>query len=152
MAAVFRSATPLVITLHGSDVLMGGLQRMISRLACRFANAAIAVSKQIAARVPGEIIPCGVDLNVFLPKEHADARKRLGLALDKKYVLFPFSPSRTVKRFDLASAAVNRLVAHGLNVELLTVSQVPNAEMPWYYTPAHPLILPSYSHCTPPSI
>jgi glycosyltransferase involved in cell wall biosynthesis len=152
MAAVFRSATPLVITLHGSDVLIGGLQRMISRLACRFADATVAVSRQIAARVPGEIIPCGVDLNVFLPKGRADARKRLGLAIDKKYVLFPFNPSRTVKRFDLAAAAVNRLVAHGLNVELLTVSQVPNGDMPWYYSAADAMILSSDSEGSPTSV
>lgn len=152
IAAVFRSNTPLVITLHGSDVLIGRLQPMLSRLACRFADATVAVSRQIAAKVPGEVIPCGVDLNVFLPKKRADARKRLGLAIDKKYVLFPFSPGRTVKRFDLAAAAVNRLVAHGLNVELLTVSQVPNGEMPWYYGAADAMILCSDSEGSPTSV
>ncbi len=152
IAAVFRSATPLVITFHGSDVLIGRLQPMISRWACRFADAAIAVSKQIAAIVPGEIIPCGVDLNLFHPKRRADARKRLGLALDKKYVLFPFGPRRTVKRFDLAAAAVNRLAARGLNVELLTVCQVPNAEMPWYYSAADAMILSSDSEGSPTSV
>ncbi len=152
MVAVFRSATPLVITLHGSDVLIGRLQPMISRLACRFADAVVSVSKQIAARVPGEIITAGVNLNLFQPKGRADSRKRLGLALGKRYVLFPFSPSRTVKRFDLASAAVNRLLAHGLNVELLTVSQVPNGEMPWYYSAADVMILCSDSEGSPTSV
>jgi len=152
MAAVFRFNTPLVITLHGSDVLLGGAQRLISRLACRFADASVAVSKQIAARASGEVIPCGVDLSVFQPKGRAEARKRLGLPLDKKYVLFPFSPSRTVKRFDLATDAVNRLVAGGLNVELLTVSQVPNGEMPWYYSAADAMILCSDSEGSPTSV
>src|SRR6266568_7564939 len=152
MAAVFRFNTPLVITLHGSDVLLGGAQRLISRLACRFADASVAVSKQIAARASGEVIPCGVDLSVFQPKGRAEARERLGLPLDKKYVLFPFSPSRTVKRFDLATDAVNRLVAGGLNVELLTVSQVPNGEMPWYYSAADAMILCSDSEGSPTSV
>src|SRR5258708_7853488 len=152
IAAVFRFATPLVITLHGSDVLVGRLPPMISRLVCRFADATIAVNKQIAARVPGEVITCGVNLNVFQPKGRAGAKKRLGLALDKKYVLFPFSPSRTVKRFDLAAAAVNRLAARGLNVELLTVSQVPNGEMPWYYSAADAMILASDSEGSPTSV
>ncbi len=152
IAAVFRFDTALVITLHGSDVLLGRLERVISRQVCRFADAVVAVSKQIAARVPGEIIPCGVDLNRFQQKGRAEARQRLGLALDKKYVLFPFSPSRRVKRFELATAAVNRLAAHGLNVELLSISQVPNGEMPWYYSAADVMILCSDSEGSPTSV
>ena len=130
LAAICRCATPLVITLHGSDVLLGRLQPMISRLVCRFADATIVVSKKLASRIPGEIIPCGVDLKVFEPKGRAEARKRLGLSSGKKYLLFPFDPARRVKRFDLARAAVERLAAADPDVELLTISRIPNSEMP----------------------
>ncbi|TMQ01477.1 MAG: glycosyltransferase family 4 protein [Verrucomicrobia bacterium] len=152
VAAVFRSHTPLVVTLHGSDALLGRIEPAISRWVCRRADATIAVSGKIAARIPGEIIPCGVDLNTFEPKDRARARKRLGLSGRKRYVLFPFSPARTVKRFDLASGAVNRLAADGLDVELLTVSKVPNTEMPWYYSAADAMILCSDSEGSPTAV
>lgn len=152
IAAVFRHRTPLVVTLHGSDALLGRLEPMISRWVCRFANATIVVSRKIAARIPGEIIPCGVDLNRFEPKGRAAARGRLGLAPGKRYVLFPFNPARRVKRFDLAAAAVERLATGGRDVELLTVSKVPNADMPWYYSAADAMILCSDSEGSPTAV
>ena len=152
IAAIFRSATPLVITLHGSDVLLGRLEPMISRFVCHCADATIAVSKKIAAKIPGEIIPCGVDVKAFEPRERSEARKRLGLSSAKKYVLFPFSPERRVKRFDLAAAAVNCLAGDDPDLELLTISKVPNAEMPWYYSAADAMILCSDSEGSPTAV
>jgi len=152
IAGIFRSHTPLVVTLHGSDALLGWLEPTISRFVCRCADATIAVSKKIAAKIPGDIIPCGVDLNLFEPKGRSEARQRLGLAREKRYVLFPFNPARTVKRFDLATAAVNRVAAGGLAVELLTVSKVPNTEMPWYYSAADAMILCSDSEGSPTAV
>jgi teichuronic acid biosynthesis glycosyltransferase TuaC len=152
IAAVFRSRTPLVVTLHGSDALLGRLEPTISRWVCRFADATIAVSRKIAARIPGEIIPCGVDLKMFEPKGQAEARKRLGLAPEKRYVLFPFNPARLVKRFDLAGAAVNRLATDCPGVELLTVSKALNTEMPWYYSAADAMILCSDSEGSPTAV
>ena len=152
LAAIFRHATPLVITLHGSDVLVGTLEPWVSRVACNRADATIVVSKQIAARIPGVVIPCGVDLTVFEPKGRQEARERLGLPLDKRYVLFPFSPARMVKRFDIACAAVNRLSGGGTGIELLTVSKVPNHEMAWYYSAADAMILCSDSEGSPTAV
>jgi glycosyltransferase involved in cell wall biosynthesis len=152
IAAVFRSRTPLVVTLHGSDALLGRLEPAISRWVCRFADATIVVSRKIAARIPGEIIPCGVDLKIFEPKGRAEARKRLGLPPGKRFVLFPFNPARSVKRFDLAGAAVGLLAADCPDVELLTVSQVPNTEMPWYYSAADAMILCSDSEGSPTAV
>lgn len=152
LAGIFRSGTPLIVTLHGSDALLGRLEPTISRLVCRFADATIAVSKKIAARIPGEIIPCGVDLRAFEPKDRRKSRERLGLSSEKRYVLFPFNPTRLVKRFDVASAAVQRLAAEGLNAELLTVSKVPNSEMPWYYSAADAMILCSDSEGSPTAV
>ena len=141
LPALFRSATPLVISLHGSDALVGWHQPLLSRLACRFADATIVVSRKIAERIPGEVIPCGVDLAVFEPKPKAEARQRLNLESRRKYVLFPFDPARSIKRFDLASAALGKLASEGLDIELLVASKRPNEEMPWYYNAADVMIL-----------
>lgn len=145
LPALFRNATPLVISLHGSDALIGWHEPLISKIACRLADATIVASRKIADRIPGDVIPCGVDLSVFEPKPKAEARQRLNLESQRKYILFPFDSARGIKRFDLASEAVTKLAAEDVDIELLTVSKVPNAEMPWYYSASDAMILCSDS-------
>ena len=152
LPALFRARAPLVVSLHGSDALIGRLEPWISRFVCRRADATIVVSAKIAAKIPGLVIPCGVDLDMFKPIARATARERLKLANDRKYILFPFSPARRIKRFDLAQAAVNQLAAEGMKVELLTISNVPNQEMPWYYSSADAMVLCSDSEGSPTSM
>jgi glycosyltransferase involved in cell wall biosynthesis len=152
LAAMFRNSTPLVITVHGSDALVGWTEPCITKLMTKMADATIVVSRRISGRIPGVFIPCGVDLSVFQPKPKAEARVRLGLAPQRKYVLFPFNAGRAVKRFDLASASVQRLASEGLDVELLTVSKVHFREMPWYYSAADAMILCSDSEGSPTSV
>jgi glycosyltransferase involved in cell wall biosynthesis len=147
--ALFRWRTPLVVTLHGSDALVGRLQPLISKAIAAFADAVIAVSPGICATIPGEVIPCGVDVELFKPRDRVASRVRLGLAQRAKLVLFPFDPARRVKRVHLARKAVERL---GVGVELLTVSGIANAEMPWYYSAADAMILCSESEGSPTSI
>jgi teichuronic acid biosynthesis glycosyltransferase TuaC len=145
LTALFRNGIPLVVSLHGSDALVGWHQPLISRIVCRLADATIVASRKIAERIPGEVIPCGVDLSVFEPKPKAEARHRLKLKSERKYILFPFNPGRGIKRFDLASEAVARLAREGVDIELLTVSKIPNADMPWYYSASDAMILCSDS-------
>ena len=152
VATIFRWKVPLVMTLHGSDALVGKIQPTISRFLSRIASATIVVSKTIAAKIPGDIIPCGVDLGCFEPKDRLAARQRLGLDPKRRYLLFPFDPSRQLKRFDLASMAVERLRAEGIDAELLAISMVPNAEMPWYYSAADAMVLCSNSEGSPTAV
>jgi teichuronic acid biosynthesis glycosyltransferase TuaC len=152
LPALFRSSTPLVISLHGSDALVGWHEPLLSRVACKFADATIVASSKIARRIPGDVIPCGVDLAVFEPKPKAEARQRLNLESGRKYVLFPFNPTRSIKRLDLASAAVRKLAAEGMDVELLTASKIPNREMPWHYSAADVMILCSDSEGSPTAV
>ena len=152
LAVLFRNAIPLVISLHGSDALVGWHEPLISRIVCRLADATIAASRKVANRIPGEVIPCGVDLSLFRPKPKTEACQRLKLKSERKYILFPFDPGRGIKRFDLASAAVAELARGGMDIELLTVSKIPNAEMPWYYSAADSMILCSDSEGSPTSV
>jgi len=145
LTGLFRNGIPLVVSLHGSDALIGWHEPLISGIVCRLADATIVASRKIADRIPGEVIPCGVDLSVFEPKPKAEARHRLKLKSERKYILFPFNPGRGIKRFDLASGAVANLALEGVDIELLTVSKIPNREMPWYYSAADAMILPSDS-------
>src|SRR5207245_888140 len=152
LPAWFRLHAPLVMTLHGGDLLGGPLERLCSRVIWRFADAVIVVSEEMRRRVPGIVIPCGVDLNLFRPYNRDAARARLGWPPGKRLILFPFDPKRPVKRYDLAKAAVDRLVEEGIGAELVTVFGVENREMPWYYSAADAMILCSDREGSPTAV
>jgi teichuronic acid biosynthesis glycosyltransferase TuaC len=150
--AWFRVRPPLVITLHGSDVLGSRLQSCLSHVIWRFADSVIVVSEEIRNKIPGIVIPCGVDLKVFRPHDRDQARSRLGWPKDKFLILFPFDPARRVKRYDLAQAAVEQLKQEGVDAQLLPVFSVENTEMPWRYSAADAMILCSDSEGSPTSV
>ena len=82
--ACFRSNAPIVVTLHGSDVLKRGLfQNFCSRVISHCVDAVIVVSEDMRRRIPGVVIPCGVDLDIFKPYDRGEARVRLRLQKDK---------------------------------------------------------------------
>jgi glycosyltransferase involved in cell wall biosynthesis len=138
--------------LHGSDVLGSKLESLCSRGISRVADAVIVVSEEMRRRIPGIVIPCGVDLDVFKPYNRAEARARLGWPQDRYLILFPFDPARLVKRYDLAKAAVAQLVEEGVDATLVTVSSVANREMPWYYSAADVMLLCSDREGSPTSV
>jgi glycosyltransferase involved in cell wall biosynthesis len=152
ISTLARHGVPMVVTMHGSDALVGRVQPFISRCVGKMADATIVVSEKIAQRIPGDIIPCGVDLELFAPKPRLEARQKLGLDPKRKYVLFPFNTARGVKRFDIASEAVRQLAAEKPEVELITVSKVHFREMPWHYGAADSMILCSDSEGSPTAV
>lgn len=90
---------PLVIKVHGSDVNLSSkylLRRKMISYAFKKAEKIIAVSnalkeKIISLGIPGEkieVIPNGIDIELFKPMDKAECRKKLSLPLDKKIVLF----------------------------------------------------------------
>ena len=102
--AQFR--VPVVVSFMGDDVLgrptrggrntAAGLLLQISGfIIARLVTSVIVKSKQMARklRMPSaQVVPNGVDLNLFRPMEQAQARHALGLDLAKKFVLFPYNP------------------------------------------------------------
>ena len=147
--AIIRWRTPLVVTLHGSDALVGTVQPLLSRIACRFANGVIAVSSQIQRAFGGTIIPCGIDLRRFRAGSREESRRALGLRLEDCLVLFPFDPGRPVKRHPLAVRAVEIARRSIPGIRLWVVHGVPHERMPLYFRSANALILCSSSEGSP---
>jgi teichuronic acid biosynthesis glycosyltransferase TuaC len=150
--ALFRRQAPLVVTLHGSDVLGNRFEELCTWGVTRFADAVIVVSEEMKRRIPGIVIPCGIDLNVFKPYNRDDARARLRWPKDGYLILFPFDPKRAVKRYDLARAAVEQLVQEGVNAELIPVCNLANRQMPWCYSAADAMLLCSDREGSPTSV
>jgi glycosyltransferase involved in cell wall biosynthesis len=103
---------PVVTTYHGSDINKPNVYPL-SRLSMRLSAHNIFVSEKNRAKSgihsKSSLIPCGVNLNLFLPGSKEQARRVLGLDPDKKLILFAGSFSIAVKNPDLAKTAISFL-------------------------------------------
>jgi glycosyltransferase involved in cell wall biosynthesis len=145
--ARLAGARPLLVSFHGTDVrhwLVGPLSR---RLAWR-ADLVAAVSRSLYApedgrpglpRVPGSaVLPCGPDLRRFGPMRRDEARRRLGLDPEGRYLLFPANPDRPEKRHDRAAELTGACAA-----KLLTGGAIDPDEMPLWVNAANAVLVTS---------
>jgi glycosyltransferase involved in cell wall biosynthesis len=145
--AKLAGARPLIVTFHGTDVrhqIVGPLSR---RLAWRL-DLAAAVSRALFAaedgrpglpRVPGSaVLPCGPDLERFVPLPRADARRALGLDPDGRYLFFPANPGRPEKRHDRAAE-----LAMACEADLLTGGSIDPDRMPLWLNAAGAVLVTS---------
>lgn len=160
LLALWPKPYPLVVTFHGSDLngftnsngrltVMGALLRRISQAVSLHAEECILVSEQLAVALPEKryhVIPCGIDLERFKPSDQKDARRELGLALDRQYVLFTGAPENPIKRYNLARSAADLV---GEPAELLTIRDVPHDQMPQVINAADVLLLTSTREGSP---
>ena len=130
------------LTLHGTDV-RHPRSRAITAAAIRRMDLVATVGPELAAALPRAssaraiaVLPCGVALDRFAPIPKAEARRRLGLELDGRYVLFPADPARPAKRHDRALAAAG-------HAKLLTLGRVDPAEVPLWVNAANAVLAPS---------
>jgi len=140
--ALLAGLRPLVVTLHGND-LLHPRSRPVTRAALPFVALPAAVSRAFSEHLPGAgrtrrvaILPCGVDLTRFRRIPRAEARERLALDPGGPYLLFPHDPSRPLKRFDRAREAAG-------DVPLLTLGGVPAEEVPYWVNAANAVLVPS---------
>ena len=144
MIARAQLRLPVVVTIHGIEVVLPGV-REISRLLARAADAVIVTSKRVQQDLRWEeveIIPPGVDMNLFRPMPVLEARKKLGLEPSKRYVLFAGKP-RPEKRFTIIRKAVGDLRNENPDVDLLVATGMPHAQVPLYMNAADVLVLAS---------
>src|SRR3954470_8822474 len=109
--AVLARLGPVVVTLHGNDLLVRR-SYLATRAVLPFTALAAAVSREFSANVPGAgvtrrvaVLPVGIDLERFRPIPRVEARERLGLDPEGACLLFPHDPSRPLKRYDRAVEA-----------------------------------------------
>ncbi len=111
--ALLAGARPLVVTFHGTDVrhrVVGPMSRLLAPRLDLVAGASRALfdaesGRAGLPRIAGSsaVLPCGADLEAFKPAPRSEARSRLGLDPEGRYLLFPASASRRVKRHDRAA-------------------------------------------------
>ena len=96
------------------------------------------------------IVPNGVDLELFKPRDKTKCREELNLDLKTKYILFPTNPDREEKNFPLAKASVDILKRkYSSPVELLIVHKLALSELVKYYNAVDVCIMTSRSEGSP---
>jgi len=156
-------SVPVVVTFHGDDaqgtIGANGKKTLMSRVTsnvCRalgpLVDAVIVQTEQMGRLFRGanvNVIPHEVDLETFRPMSRNEARIRLRLSHDKKYILFAADPAIAVKRFPLAKAAWQILRRLDPAVELLVVSREPQDRLNLYMNASNALVFPSFQEGSP---
>jgi teichuronic acid biosynthesis glycosyltransferase TuaC len=140
--AVAARLGPVIVTLHGNDLFHPRSNRL-TRAILPWVALPAAVSREFSGLVSGAgisrrvaVLPVGIDLERFRPIPRREARERLGLDPAGRYLLFPHDPARPLKRFDRAREAAGE-------TRLLTMGNVPPAEVPYWINAANAVLVPS---------
>lgn len=140
--ALAARARVRVMTMHGND-LHHPRSRLLTRAALGRYDLVATVSSELAGHLPGAgvtrpvaVLPCGVDLERFKPMDRVQARERLGLDPEGRYLLFCHDPARPDKRHDLALDVAG-------DTTLLTLGAVAPADVPLWHNAANAVLVPS---------
>jgi len=167
LIARFQIRYPLVVSycgddLYGSASFSGMPSRSTLFLAwwnkqlARWVDGVIVKSKAMASMLPGvhvEVIPNGVDFDVFRPMDMLQCRKELGLDKNKLYVLYPYKKSCVRKGFRVIEAAVAKFnQTNERRMDILDVYGVSNGKIPLYMNASDVIVLASLWEGSPNAI
>ena len=166
LVARCQISVPLVVSFMGHDVtgkfkgsddipLFGRFYQISSFILARLARGVIVKTGELKQHLKlgsAHVIPNGVDMDLFRPRDQTEARQRLSLDPQKKFVLFPYDPHNARKRFDMVESAVVRARKAVPELEILTVFGVPQCHMPLYMNAADVLVLASQSEGSPNAV
>ena len=154
---------PWVITFRGNDLegiigrkgkptYLGKVLQLVSKTTSNMADGVIVVSESLArqlSRNDYSVIPSGLDLEIFKDIPKSEARKTLGLPLDKKLILFAANTVENPrKRFELARAAVE-IVKKRFDTELVVATRVAHEQIPYFMNACDALLLTSVHEGSP---
>lgn len=158
---------PVLVSYCGDDLqggLGGGLVAdlaraygvLASRRAARRAAGVVVKSLRLFAALPSGIdrerawiLPNGVDLERFRPRDASECRDALGWDPGHRHVLFPAPRTRPEKRFELAYAAVAATLARRAGTELHELAGVAHEDVPVWVNAAHVVMLTSTREGSP---
>jgi glycosyltransferase involved in cell wall biosynthesis len=171
LVATMQKKIPVVWTFHegeiSGDTTDALREQPIKRLAyskkmkryvARKVDAVVVVAEHLReplGRPDALWLPAGINWKRFAPMETAAAKRDLGLAADKRYVLFPAAPSRVEKRYDLARAGFDhyRATAPQANdLELIALDNVPHERVPLFMNASEAVLMTSAFEASPVTI
>lgn len=150
LLANLQRSVPVVTTYHGSDI-NDKKALPLSKWAMRLSAWNIFVSrKTLEIAKPKSkltLLPCGIDFSDLQLVEKQDARKRMGLDVAKKYILFAGAFDNAVKNAPLAQKSVELL--NNSNVELLELKGFSRDGVTMLMCAADAFLMTSFSEGSP---
>lgn len=112
LLATLQRDIPVIITFHGSDINVKNNIKY-SYLAARLSKTNIFVHPTLPTKInftklPINLIPCGVNINVFYPKNVTNCLQYFNLESHKKNILFSSRFNNPVKNYSLAIRALRQ--------------------------------------------
>lgn len=151
--ARFQWRCPVIVTYHGSDIGYIRWQGILSKILARYVDAVIVVASHMKEKLSfsqSYVIPCGVDLDFFKPLHPSQVRKKLGLPLDKKLILFPGDPTNTVKNYRLFEEAFLILPRElRRKIEVIKLVGIKRNEVPLYVNATDVVVMTSKHEGSP---
>ena len=136
---------PIIVSLMGSDVMAKAINRYIVKYFCKYKwHSVIVKSKLLSNKLrldDAHIVPNGVDFTVFKPTDKKSAKRKMGLNLNKKYILFCANPNRPEKNFNLAKKAFDKLDYN--DIELHCLDNIDYKMVPLYMNASDVILLTS---------
>ncbi len=160
---------PVVVSFCGSDLLgehfSGPVRRLAagygvlaSRWAARRSSGIVVKSRSLLDALPSyverskiRIIPNGIDLQRFKPLDRNGCREKLGWSENGFHIIFSYGTRNSVKRPELARAAVEEVKRLGIQAELHYLHNVPHHEAALWLNASDVLLLTS-SHEGSPNV
>ena len=139
---------PVVITFHGSDLLVNPTKH-VSRVLAPRTSKVIVVSQRLRESLGyGDVIPCGIRVQDFaLPSSYEN---NLGPRIPGKLkVLFPSDPARKIKDYGLFQAVRQDLERRGNTVEEVHLVNIDRARVREVYWNCDVMLLTSLSEGSP---
>lgn len=150
LLANLQKIAPVVTTYHGSDI-NNKKALLFSRMAMRLSGWNIFVSRKALdiARPKQKftLLPCGIDLSDLQLTGKSEARQKMGLDAEKRYVLFAGAFDNVVKNAPLAHKAINEL--RDDNLELLELKGYSREEVTLLMCAANAFLMTSLTEGSP---
>ncbi len=150
LLANLQRQVPVVTTFHGSDINDKKVLPF-SRMAMRLSAWNIFVSKktlEIAQpKKKFSLLPCGIDLTDLQLTKKDEARRKMNLSENRKYILFAGAFDNVVKNAPLAKEAVALLSDE--NVELLELKGYSREEVTLLMCAADAFLMTSFTEGSP---
>lgn len=148
LLANFQRKVPVITTYHGSDINDPKV-RWLSKLAVRLSKYNIFVSQRqlrlVSPRKNYAVIPCGINLEDYPEIDKKVAREKIGLDLEKKYVLFAGAFDNAVKNYPLAKEAIDMIP----KTELLELKGYSRQQVALLMNAVDCLLMTSYTEGSP---
>lgn len=171
LIATMQSRVPVVWTFHEGEI-SGDTSDALREQPIKHLAYSKRMKRHVASKVDAVVVvaehlrgplgrpdalwlPSGIDWKRFAPMDSGQAKRELGLAIDRRYVLFPAAPSRVEKRYELARAGVDRLRAiapEADNVELIALNNVPHERVPLFMNASDVVLMTSAFEASPVTI